>query len=376
MLKRPAPHPYLGFRVRLARHALRQFSVSLGNSLEIILLGFGPVLVGLLACVALPGMYAATQPWPIALALLAGQSLIACLPVLLLRKRLLPAAVLHWSRALPIPPALRWLADGAVAALIAVPLCAAYAVSIAIWLYQWPDWLRPVVAPALVLSAVSLLAGWLLATLVLAVRARMPSAPRLGTRLAAASAYAPASGPAARGLKAGLKSGPYYWRQLFWLPFWRGENVVGLQQTVLLAAALLSVVLWLLRPPVVPAVLWGSCASLFLMLLTDRGDKAVTEQVTLLRPVLAGWPIASQGLFRCAIGFSLLPGLCVLAVFSALVLGRTGNYSHTVATVWICVAAVAQLAVVLLRGLTARGRVALVIGSILILTAIGSELWN
>ena len=49
-------HPYLHFRLRMARHGLRQFLASLANSLEITLLGCGPVLIGLAAAIALPGI--------------------------------------------------------------------------------------------------------------------------------------------------------------------------------------------------------------------------------------------------------------------------------------------------------------------------------
>jgi hypothetical protein len=133
----------------------------------------------------------------------------------------------------------------------------------------------------------------------------------------------------------------------------------------------------MLHPPVVPPALWGLCAALMTMLLTDRGDKAVAEQIALLRPVAAGWPLCTAHLYRLAMLAALLPALAVLAWFAALTLGRNAaGYSHTVAIVWLCFAAIAQLAVVALRKLSVRGRVGLVIGAIVILTAIGSELWN
>jgi hypothetical protein len=360
---------YLSFRLRLARHALLRFAASLQSSLEIILLGFAPVVAGLVACIALPGLLAATQPWPQALALVAGQVLVASAPVWLLRKRLHPAEVLAWSRPLPISPRARWSADAAVAGMIVGPLTLAYLVSTAIWLYQWPDWLRPAAPQALLLTALSLLLAWALSTLILARRARMPAARKPGSGRAAPTSYLPRV-PTRMVL-------PYYWRQMFWLPFWRAENVVGIQQTLLMASALLSVGVWLWRPLPVPPALWGACAALTLMLLTDRGDKAVTEQIALLRPITAGWPTRPQRLFRCAMLFSLLPGLCVMACFALLALGRAATgYSHTVAMVWLCFAAVAQIAVVSLRRISVRGRVGLVIGAIIILTAIGSELWN
>jgi len=195
--------------------------------------------------------------------------------------------------------------------------------------------------------------------------------------------------------------------------------VVGIQQTCLFLGALLSLGLWLWRPPLVawmPPAVWGAGTAMLLILLTDRGDKAVAEQIARLRPVVAQWPLSMERLFTSAIVAALLPGAVVMACFAALVLaagadvpvaaaagtgavnlagaaGAAGHavearmsagaagaishgVSHTVALVWLACAGVAQLAIVGLRTLTARGRVALVMGAILILTAIGSELWN
>ncbi|MYM74593.1 hypothetical protein GTP56_20690 [Duganella sp. FT134W] len=357
---------YLHFRLRLARHALLHFAASLTSSLEYILLGFGPVLIGLVAVIALPGLFAAGQPWPEALGLFAGQSLLGTLPVWLLRKRLHPAAVMAWSRPLPISPRSKWLADAAVAGLIVGPLSLVYAISTAIWFFQWPDWLRPIAPQALLLTVASLLLAWLLSALTLHHRNRMPAARKPGRSRPAPTRYVAQRGGMAR-----------YWYRLFWLPFWRAENVIGIQQTLLLAGALLSIGVWMAHPPVVPPALWGACAALMTMLLTDRGDKAVAEQIALLRPVAAGWPMRTASLYRLAMLATLLPGLAVLGWFAMLTLGRSvGGVSHTVAAVWLCVAAIAQLAVVALRKLSVRGRVGLVISAILILTAIGSELWN
>lgn len=362
-------HPYLRFRARIAWHALLRIIPSLTSSLEIILLGFAPVALGLLACIALPGLFAATLPWPQALALAAAQVLVATIPVWLLRKHLHPAEVTIWSRPLPIGPRLRWGADAMVAGFIVGPVALAFAVSAAIWFYQWPDWLRPVAYQALALTALTPLLAWLLSTLILARRARMPPARKPGRARPAPTSYQPG---APRGLKA-----LYLWRQLFWLPFWRADDVVGIQQTLLLLGAALGVGVWMWHPPLVPPAVWGACVALTLVLLTDRGDKAVAEQIGLLRPVALAWPFDAERLFRAAMLLSLVPGACVLAWFAALTLGRAASgYSGTVAIVWLGAAAIAQVAIVALRGLSARGRVALVIGAILLLTAIGSELWN
>ncbi|MET0321540.1 MAG: hypothetical protein ABW069_12540 [Duganella sp.] len=366
---------YLDFRRRMARAALVRFIASVASSLELVLLACAPVLLGLLACIALPSLLAPTLPWCEALGLLIAQTLLVAAPVWLLRKRLHPADVVRWTHALPICPRQRWRAEATVAAMIVGPMALAYAVSCAVWLYQWPDWLRPVAPLALACTVLSLLLGWLLATVALMRRAQ-PAAPR---RVRAVHRAAPAPSdylPRARG--ANPLAWLYFWRQLFWLPCWRGDSMVGLQQTCLLVGALLGVAAWLLQPPllaVAPPAVWGMSTALMLVLLTDRGDKAVAEQIARLRPAVAGWPLSMDTLFRSAIVLALAPGLLVVACFAALVAGRTGP-SHTVAGVWLGVAVLAQVAIVALRQLTVRGRVGLVLGAILILTAIGSELWN
>lgn len=406
------PYSYLAFRRRVARAALVQFIASVVNSLEMVLLAFAPVMLGLFACIALPGLLAPTLPWFEALGLLIAQILLVAAPVWLLRQRLHPLDVARWSRALPISSRQQWQAEASVAGLIVGPVALAHAVSCAVWWYQWPDWLRPVAPQALACAVLSLLLGWVLATVLLMRRAR-PGAPR-----AAAVAVARAPAHYAAPPRARLPA-LAYWRQLFWLPCWRGESVVGIQQTCLFLGALLSLGLWLWRPPLVawmPPAVWGAGTAMLLILLTDRGDKAVAEQIARLRPVVAQWPLSMERLFVSAIVAALLPGAVVMACFAALVLaagadapvaaaagtgavnlagaaGAAGHavearmsagaagaishdVSHTVALVWLACAGVAQLAIVGLRTLTARGRVALVIGTILILTAIGSELWN
>ena len=152
-------HPYLALRLRLAHHALLQFAASVTSSVEIFFFLAGPVLLGLLSVIALPGFLAMSQPWPAALAIVGTQALLTCLPAWLLRKRLLPAHTAAWLRQLPLPPRLRWQADIAVAGLLMLPLGLAYAVSTAIWLLQSPPWLRPVAAAGIAGDLPRLLRG-------------------------------------------------------------------------------------------------------------------------------------------------------------------------------------------------------------------------
>ena len=359
-------HPYLRFRTRLAHRALLQFIASVVSSLEITLVVFAPVLLGLLAFIALPGFYAATLVWPGALGLVLLQALLSALPVWLLRKRVLPHDVLAWLRPLPVPARTELLANIAVAAMLTVPLALAYAVSIAVWLYQWPRWLRPVAGSGILLTCVSLLLTWVCAVAVLAKRQQPATARPTDQRTPVATVrpYQPGTGHTRLRL----------WRQLFWLPFWRADNVVGLQQSMLLLTAAAGAILWLW--PVFPDALAGAATSAALILLTDRGDKAIREQITVLRPAMAAWPVATRGLEWTARGLGLLPGWLILVLCAVLLAGNGVAHSHKAGALYLAVAAAAQLALVGLPDGGARGRVGLVMISILVLTAIGSELWT
>ena len=360
-------HPYLALRLRLAHHALLQFAASLASSMEIVFFLAGPVLLGLLSVIALPGFLAMTLPWPAALGLLGGQALLTCLPAWLLRKRLLPAASAAWLRQLPLPPRLRWQADIAVAGLLMLPLGIAYAVSASIWLLQSPPWLRPIATPGMAATVAVWLLAWALTSGIIALRLRAPR-PVPRAHAPTMTRYVPR--------RPRWRTG-FLWRQLFWLPFWRNENVIGVQQSVLLATAGASMLAWLLRAPLVPAPLLGLLASASLVIVTDRGDKAVREQIAVLRPALDAWPLASGHLLRLACGISLLPAFGILLGAGVLLYCiDPAVLQRRVSSVYAITACIALLAIVGLPRLTARGRVVLVALSILALSAIGSELWN
>ena len=97
----------------------------------------------------------------------------------------------------------------------------------------------------------------------------------------------------------------------------------------------------------------------------------------MLRPSLNAWPLASTALTRLACAASLLPPFAVLLAGAVLLYCiDPAALQQRVTKVYALTASVALLAIVGLPRLTARGRVVLVVLSILALSAIGSELWN
>jgi hypothetical protein len=151
--------------------------------------------------------------------------------------------------------------------------------------------------------------------------------------------------------------------------------VVGLQQSVLLAAALASALAWMQAPPGFGRGLLAFASAILMVLLTDRGDKAVREQTARLRPVMASWPLSGRGVFAFARMFSVAPALLVLL----LVLGggaAHGLWAHTAGRIYLALGCAAPLLLVATPVTNERFRVGLVVIEILLLTAVGTELWK
>ena len=359
-------HSYVAFRLRLARHGLRQFVASLKNSAAILLLVAGNAFIGLFALSALAPMFAASlAPLP-AMALVLAHALLMTMPLVLLRQRILPQDVVMWVQRLPVPPKVQLRADCAVAALMAGPLALMYAVSAGVLLHQGGDWLHP--APAVAATVISLLLTFAGSTAVLWLRAR-PSAPRASnfSRTGYLSgSYVPRSGAVRV---------PMLLHRLYWLAFWRADNAVGRQQTLLLAAAIGSAVPWMQAPPGVARAVLALATSALMVLLTDRGDKAVREQSVRLQSVLTAWPLAPRALFGWARVLSAAPALLVMLVVFAGG-ARHGLWQNTAGQVFLILGCAAPLLLVATSMKNTGFRVGLVAVEIMLLTAVGSELWK
>lgn len=204
----------------------------------------------------------------------------------------------------------------------------------------------------------SFLVTWASSTAFLRLRAR---GPRTASQSCAAGHWRPRA--------------VFLWHRLFWLPFWRGDNVIGWQQSALLLCALATTLAWMMAPAGIPRGALGLASSALLVLLADRGDKAVREQAGVLRPLMAAWPLERRGLEFFARAFSLAPVLLVLALLYGA--GRAaGLWGHTAGRVYLALGMLAPVLLVAIPRFTPRGRVGLVVASIVVLAAVGSELWN
>ncbi|MDB5933288.1 MAG: hypothetical protein JWQ01_632 [Massilia sp.] len=355
-------HAYVTFRIRLARHALADFIASFKSSGEIVLLVFGQVLVGLFALIAMPPMAASALPLIQSIPLLFAHGLAMSAPLFLLRQRVLPRDVVRALHPLPVPRRAALAADALVAGMLAGPLALAYVVSGTIWMYQGPDWLQA--GRALPATVFSFLVTWGCSAAILNRRASGPR-PSARMRSLAPARYAAHWRPRAA----------YLWHRVFWLPFWRGDNVIGWQQAALLAAAMGSALAWTMAPAGIARAALDLVASTLLVLLADRGDKAVREQLGVLRPVMAAWPLQRRALILAARAFTLAPVLLVLALLFGAGWSQ-GLWHRQAGRVYLALGMLAPVLLVAIPRFNPRARVGLVVASIVILTAVGSEIWN
>ncbi|PQO91909.1 hypothetical protein C5614_25320 [Massilia phosphatilytica] len=322
----------------------------------------GPAILGLIAFAALPAMLAAAEPLPLALPLLCLHGIAMSLPIVLLQPRIMPADVAAWLQPLPVPPRMLLRASIAVAALLTAPLALTYAASLAIWLVQNPGWMSP---PRAVGGTVLSFLLTLACATGLLVR---------GTGLPQQSKQAPADAAAVTCPPSPRTGGFFLWRQLFWLPLWRG-NTAGARQCALLAAAAGASTLWMLGPQALPRVAGAIVTSILLVLLAHEADQALRNQLARVRVLAAGWPVDVAALARRARALVLL-GIALAPVAVTATGAMAGAWRGTAGHLYLILAWGMPPLLVLTPPFTARGRMALVAFVIMLLCATGSKLWN
>ena len=374
--------PYTRLHIQLARHALHQFALSLKSSMEVVLLAAGQVILMALALLAWP-LWLNTE-WLLAdkesiwycLLWLLGYSALLALPIFFLRQRLLPQDFLDWRRSLPTPPAQHWHAAIATAGLFMLPLALAHVISSAAWLSQLPghQFQSPLLVAGACMLSLSLLLSWSAGVLILQWRACSLAAPLARLRHRVLGAPRVVANPAFQGARwqAGLLA---TWYRLLFLPFWRLENGIGIQQCWLFCGSMALCWLWLQATGEFARFLLCIGASSAILILTDRGDKAVQEQLALLRPHLLTLPMRRWPLTVLGKSLSALPALLVLALFATWL--AAAPIQVAVGQWYLAMHVLAQVAIIGIGhfgGHAARARV--VILFMVVLAAFGSELWQ
>jgi len=324
------------------------------GSLEIVILTAGPLFFGLLVAAALPPVLAANLPLFQSLPLVLLHALAMTIPAWLLRSHVLPVPARDLLRTLPVPERARLRADAVVAAMVTAPLALAYAASLGLLLWQQPAWMGN--ARGVGATVLSCLLTWLFTAWMLSWRGRplQPMQRRVRTEA-----------PARYTLPAPPWRAAFLWRRLFWLPAWR--SATGPRQAALLVASCVCGHAWLHQTTLPPALV-GLFTSVLLVLLAHLGDQATRAQIALLRPVMAGWPLALKRFEVQVRALTLAPSLVVCAVLFA-----SGTWPHLAGRLYLALSFIAPALLVALPAVTPRARVAWVAAAILILTAIGSE---
>jgi hypothetical protein len=370
---------YSQFQRKLAWHGIRQFAASLRGSAEVIFLVAGQVLLGVLALLSGPLWLCAFwlqrgHPAVYIIALWLGHSALMALPIWLLRQRLLPPEVVLWSRALPLPPKAYLRAHATTVALLVQPLALAYFVSSLALLSQSPD-LVPLWPLGVALQLSSLVFTFGLGLWIFHARRRkLCASPQFDAAQASNHRAGMAVQPfSIRPLRPRLM---HVWHRLFWLPFWRMENGIGLQQCVLFGITCLMFALWLVPVSPLPRGILGWFASSAILVLTDQGYKAVQEQMQLMTQHLRTLPLRLAHLKWLVGGISLLPAALILCVLGGWFWLHGAQVHGGVARWYLGTQVVAHLGLLAAGRLSEPARARILILSMVILTAMGTELWQ
>ncbi|MFZ6754915.1 hypothetical protein ACO0KY_16215 [Undibacterium sp. Dicai25W] len=362
------------FHAKQARHNLYQFAASLKSSVEVLLLAAGQIILMAIALLSWPVWQSATWmyeqlSWFNAIALFIGYSALLSSPVFLLRQRLLPTELMAWARTLPLPPHAHVLAHIAVVKLFLLPLTAGFVLSsICYWTQIAINYRVMAIGSVLLLLSLALIL--LFGCLILQIRYQHYESQLKRNTLT--EYHSPPAQPFLQQHRhTSLLS---QWYKLFFLPFWRLENGIGVQQCFLFGAAGLAQWLWLEQNSPFIRFLFCIGASSLCLLLTDRGSKAVQEQMLRLRPHLRALPLHLVRLEIMSQFMCLIPGLALVALF-AILLSNKVNIHTGVVHWYIGALGIAHLCIVACSHSAAATRARILILFLAILTAIGSELW-
>lgn len=314
---RLAVNGWVTFEVESTKQFLRVVSATMLHAAPIVMLVMGPLIVGLIAFIALAPLMAPSFSPAQGAALVFGQSALIALPLFLARKLVLPDSVLAWRAGLPIRWQVRLAADACAAAVLLSPLFAACLLSALVWFWQWPRWLRPVWCTSVLCLLASILGAWCFGVVMLAMRGRTLGGFSF-------SAKAP------NRIDGGKTVVPDWrrWgilRDLILRPHWRSRSMVWqvLHPFLLLVAVGCIGVISLVEPAYVP---WRAAFSLVVATLvvglTLWRDSVMQANLAHLSKEISAWPVSFSGLAMFNRLWTVWPGSALAVFFLATYLNR------------------------------------------------------
>jgi len=351
-------NPYIRLRFYLANFAIKNFINSFKSSSEILILVFGPGLLGLLACVALPTIYASTQPPLLALVIIGLYAFVLSVPVLILKKRMLPRDVNIWLRGFPISTKMELQASLIISLIFLLPLIVVFAISFAIWSYQAPKWFSLLAALGSTILSLSICFTICVTSLFLLCRSNITVTCSIRAR------PQPYCGKRARLLRSLT-----LFHHIFLLRSWRQPNRTAFYLGTILSLTLTSSLLWIFIKINPAELLCGIATSTLFLIMIDRADKYLRECSAVMTSTIKAWPINFSQIILLAQLFLFLTGAIIifLIVFGkGVVLTRSGEFY--LFTAFLC-----QLLLIFPKHISPRSRVGLIVLGICLLSSAGSE---
>ena len=308
---------WVSFNIEMSKQLLARTGARLFHAAPILFLVMGPLIIGLIAFIALAPMIAPGFKPHQMVSLVLGQAFVMGLPLFLARKLAVPTSVILWGAGLPIKWQLKFFANASAALVLLLPIFVACLVSAAVWFWQWPQWLRPSWGASLLCLLASMFGAWCFGILILTMRAQ--SLPKFTYPVK--SFTRPGLGKIATRTEA-------RWRirhELILKSVWRSDSLFWkvVHPLLILCAGMCIVVICLLDPENVP---WRETYALLLSTLivglTLWRDAKIQIKLSLLKVETAALPLSFSDLIVFARFWAIGPAVVLTVLFLIADLSR------------------------------------------------------
>jgi len=160
------------------------------------------------------------------------------------------------------------------------------------------------------------------------------------------------------------------------LYFWRNQAGVFIVQTLLLLAGAAMLCLWQLPVSAFLRFVFCIASSSLLLLQSEQAIKLVQEHALTIQDYLRALPVDRAKLERIAKFFCIVPACLLLIGFAILLNRQTDALYKSVAYWYFAIQLTGQFLLVLLGHFPRAVRVRVLMLCMVLLSAIGSELWK